>query len=116
MKKAQDNGHGYLSVSLFNGREKRFYIHRLVAEMFIQNNKKYEEVNHIDGNKKNNKVENLEWCTSKENKQHAHRLGLYKHKPLTEERKKVISKKIKELWKQGVFDNKKKIEYSYQNQ
>ena len=68
----------YLSVILSkNNKEKRVYIHRLVAEAFIKKVEGKNEVNHIDGNKHNNVVENLEWVTSQENKEHAYKLGLY---------------------------------------
>ena len=61
--------HGYCELSLHkNGKEKRFKVHRLVAEAFIPNPNNLPEVNHIDGNKENNHASNLEWCTSKENK------------------------------------------------
>ena len=54
---------GYLQVSLYkNGKEKIFYVHRLVAEAFIPNPNNLPEVNHRDENKQNNSVENLEWC------------------------------------------------------
>src|SRR5699024_3182923 len=51
---------------------KGFRIHRLVAEYFIYNDnpKVKNQVNHIDGNKENNSVENLEWCSNKENHEH----------------------------------------------
>ena len=65
----------YLSVRLCkNGKGKHLKVNRLVAESFIK--KPELEVNHIDGNKYNNKVENLEWCTKKENIQHAIEIGL----------------------------------------
>lgn len=67
------NVRGYLSVSLCkNGNEKHFYIHRLVAEAFISNPNDWPEVNHKDGDKANNCVNNLEWCTRKYNSKHAH--------------------------------------------
>ena len=68
---------GYQQVSL--SKNDKMYsrrVHRLVANAFIENTKNYKEVNHIDGNKKNNKVENLEWCNRSQNMQHAVRLGL----------------------------------------
>lgn len=69
------NDNGYLVVSL-EGKNKR--VHRLVATEYIPNPENKPEVNHIDGDKKNNHVVNLEWVTSKENKEHAWMLKLYK--------------------------------------
>lgn len=63
---------GYFRVALTkNKKRKDYYVHRLVATTFIKNleNKKF--VNHIDGNKQNNQIDNLEWCTTKENVYHA---------------------------------------------
>lgn len=75
----QDLSRGYASIALESTIEKkpiRFQVHRLVASQFIANPNNFPIVNHIDGNKKNNCVENLEWCTYKYNTQHAVKTGL----------------------------------------
>lgn len=70
-------GAGYLMAQLsYNGEKKKQYVHRLVAKAFIKNDSNKPEINHKDGNKLNNSVENLEWCTSSENKKHAYKNGL----------------------------------------
>ena len=66
----------YLTVQLTNNE--RHTVHRLVAEAFIPNPHNKPEVNHIDGNKLNNNVDNLEWNTRSENNKHAVKLGLRK--------------------------------------
>lgn len=55
---------------------KKYPIHRLVAEIFIPNLDNKPEVNHIDGNKHNNRYDNLEWVTTSENRLHAYKTGL----------------------------------------
>ena len=71
---------GYLKVTLSkDGTSKRFYVHRLVAMQFIDNINNLEQVNHIDGNKLNNNVTNLEWCTKEENQNHAVEHNLMQH-------------------------------------
>lgn len=68
---------GYKHVTLqINKKAKRFRVHRLVAEAFIPNPENKPYVNHIDGNRQNNLVENLEWVTPAENTQHAVSSGL----------------------------------------
>lgn len=57
-------GKGYLKIDL--GRSVRKYVHRLVAETFLTNNENKKTVNHIDHNKLNNRTDNLEWMTYKE--------------------------------------------------
>lgn len=70
---------GYLRLVLSkNNKSKGFYVHRLVAISFINNKHNKKEVNHIDGNKKNNNYLNLEWCTSLENTIHAEKNNLRK--------------------------------------
>jgi len=70
---------GYGSIKLrYNGIAKKYAIHRLVAIAFIDNPNGKPEVNHIDGNKMNNKVDNLEWVTRSENQYHAYSTGLKK--------------------------------------
>lgn len=66
--KAQMNGKGYLRVSIGG---KLQFVHRLVAEKYIPNPESKPQVNHIDGNKLNNSVDNLEWATNLENRRHA---------------------------------------------
>jgi len=62
---------GYKMIWLItDGKSKKFRVHRLVAEAFIPNPDNKPEVNHIDGNRTNNTVTNLEWVTSKENTDH----------------------------------------------
>jgi len=85
---------GYKRVVLMKyGKKKRFMIHRLVISAFITNidNKPY--VNHINGDKSDNRVENLEWCTNSENMLHADLFGLRdmsKHQPSNSKRVKCI--------------------------
>ena len=72
---------GYYQVRLSGKKGNRLQlIHRLVAKNFIPNPENKTQVNHIDGNKTNNNVNNLEWCTQLENMQHAHRTGLTTYK------------------------------------
>lgn len=73
-------------------------IHRLVAKAFIPNPYKLPQVNHIDGDKTNNKVSNLEWCTASYNVRHAFAHNLRKNKKGIENK---LSKAIKQFDKDG---------------
>ena len=95
---------GYQYIYLCkNGKTKFWLVHRLVAFVFIENTNKKPCVNHIDGNKINNKIENLEWCTHKENTQHALNLKLIdvskKYSIKESERKKIYN-----IYIEGLLD------------
>lgn len=75
----QMNCKGHLKVGLYiNKKRKWFLVHRLVSIAFLPNHWNLPIVNHIDGDKKNNNVINLEWCTYKHNMREAYRIGLRK--------------------------------------
>lgn len=76
----KDNGRGYCTVILsVNNKHYTRYVHRLVSTEFCINHNpsKYKEVNHIDGNKKNNVSNNLEWCDRSYNNKHAYVNGFH---------------------------------------
>mgnify|MGYP003312476136 CR=1 FL=1 len=74
------NGHGYRQVTLYNkeGGAKIFGVHQLVAICFLANTKNDTDIDHINTIKTDNRVENLEWCSSSYNKMHALKNKLYK--------------------------------------
>lgn len=72
--KSNKNNKGYCKVILFkDSKYKAFFLHRLAAQAFIPNPNNLPQVNHIDGNKSNNCIDNLEWCTNRENVIHSYR-------------------------------------------
>lgn len=82
--KGDVNSSGYYRVCLYSGNSKqRFFRHRLVAQSFIENPDNYKEVNHIDGDKSNNSVHNLEWCSRQHNERESRRIGIKDYKPFT---------------------------------
>lgn len=75
MKQQVQQGYHHITLQI-NKKAKRFRVHRLVAEAFIPNPENYPYVNHLDGNRANNVVSNLEWTTPAGNTQHAVKTGL----------------------------------------
>lgn len=91
--KLHDNGNGYLlNIFRYNLEGKviagREYIHRIVARTFLEQPDGATQVNHKDGDKNNNSVDNLEWVTPSSNIRHAHKAGLMKNR--TENAKTVV--------------------------
>ena len=77
VKKVNRRGYEYVCLSQY-GKRSYSAVHRLVAEAFIPNPDNKEQINHIDGNKRNNSMYNLEWVSQSENINHAIRTGLLK--------------------------------------
>jgi hypothetical protein len=88
----------YYGVQLcINGNKKKHYIHRLVAESFIINCDNKNQINHIDGNKLNNTVSNIEWCTASENRLHAVDTGLLKVRGESNPQSKLTKEDVLEI-------------------
>jgi hypothetical protein len=110
MMKTPLSGHGYNQLNLVGSNGKKLWkVHRLVALCFIENPQNKPYVNHLDGNKQNNNVKNLEWSTESENIKHAlenglidqnyliqraKRIGFKKGRILNDEQKENISKNV----------------------
>lgn len=97
-----------INLSKLDGKKRTFRVHRLIMMAFkpVENMDKL-EVNHLDGNKKNNKLENLEWCTASENQKHAFKTGLQKARKGEDSNFAKLSKedvdKVFELRAQGLL-------------
>jgi hypothetical protein len=88
------NNKGYLRVDIsINGKRHALNLHTAVAKLFIPNPNNLPIINHIDGNKTNNYYKNLEWCTPKENMQHAVKYGLIN--TISQGGKKCLQKDLK---------------------
>ena len=82
------NGYAY-QMLYKNGKGKLLRVHRLVAMAFLPNPNNLPQVNHKDGNKQNNSVDNLEWCEQSDNMKHAYKNGL--QTPSENQRKAIIN-------------------------
>lgn len=102
IKSTYTSKRGYTTVGLsYRNKYKLFTLHRLLALHFIPNPENKPQVNHIDGNKLNNKLSNLEWVTNKENTKHAHVNGLC---PRTDSQNKNCHKSaVKHYWKHPTY-------------
>lgn len=83
LKQVYDKSCGYMLVTLCRGRgqgRQNKRVHRLLMEAFVPNPHNYLHINHIDGDKLNNSLDNLEWCSPKYNTQHAINMGLHNPK------------------------------------
>lgn len=83
------SGYYYVTLSK-DGKNYKIKVHRLVGKSFIDNPQNKPQINHINGKKSDNRVSNLEWCTARENMQHAGDTGLNKTFKLTYEMKMAI--------------------------
>lgn len=99
--KQSKTGHGGYSKVKINLKNE--FVHRLVAIAYLDNPENKETVNHIDGDKSNNHISNLEWSTRSENTQHAYDIGLHKqYSGIKDKGNNKFAKEWDELLKQGL--------------
>jgi hypothetical protein len=120
MKFSIKNDNDYHRIDLCkNGVRKQYLVHRIFAIVFIPNPHNYDYVNHIDGDKTNFSLSNLEWCTARQNQMHAYRTGLKKpgaHKKGENAHRAILNNEavsdIKERLRRGELASNLSKEYS----
>lgn len=105
--KSEKYGYGHVTLHDNNGRQERVWVHRLVAKAFIPNPEGKPQVNHINGDKRDNTVSNLEWCTIRENLIHAFKTGLHPNERFEKECGKRPIRVVDPSGKEIVFDSVK---------
>ncbi len=111
--KSNINSSGYFKVGLYNKNGRNFFnIHRLIAENFIDNKFNKPQVNHINGIKTDNRIENLEWVTPSENTKHAWDNGLCKISDIGIIKRKYNGHKVGLLNNKIILDNNTGIYYN----
>lgn len=104
---------GYLFIDLCkDGFVKKHLVHRLIADTFIENPENKPQVNHIDGNKVNNHVSNLEWCTASENQKHAIKNNLRSAKGEKNSQSKLTLKQVSEIFSDNRLYKEISLDYN----
>lgn len=99
-----NNGYVAIRLKLYTTFKKWFLLHRIVASTFIDNPDNLPQVDHVDGNKENNSVENLDWVSDKENKIRAVKTGLF-HSEFDHYISKFTEEKMDKLWNDLLYTN-----------
>jgi hypothetical protein len=115
MMKFQVNRGGYERLTLRHDDHKDydFTVHRVVAYAFIPNIENKPQINHIDGNRRNNNVDNLEWCTQSENILHAFKLGNKDQSGIHNNMAKITEKIVRDIRKRSKTELQKNLAKEY---